>query len=171
MKIAKFLPWCGAISCVLALQVSANTIYLVRHAEKQDDGKDPVLSECGQARAAALARYFSDIELEAVYATPYQRTRQTAASVASSKQLTVTSYDPRQPEQLQQQLQALTQPVLVVGHSNTVPQLVKLLSGIEVAPLSEQQYNLFYKVQLGQQISVTLQHQPFGCGQMVKSKA
>ena len=41
MKIAKFLPWCGAASCALALQVSANTIYLVRHAEKQDDSKDP----------------------------------------------------------------------------------------------------------------------------------
>ncbi|MBV2128718.1 SixA phosphatase family protein [Arsukibacterium indicum] len=170
MKIAKFLPWCGAISCVLALQVSANTIYLVRHAEKQDGSKDPVLSECGQARAAALARYFNDIELEAVFATPYQRTRQTAEPVAASKQLTVTSYDPRQPEQLHKQIQTFSRPVLVVGHSNTVPELVKLFSGIEVAPLSEQQYNLLYKVQLGEQVSVTLQHQPFGCGQTVKAK-
>ncbi|MDX1678472.1 phosphoglycerate mutase family protein [Arsukibacterium sp.] len=163
MKIAKFLPWCGAVSYLLALQVTANTIYLVRHAEKQDDGKDPALTACGQARAAALARYFHDIPLEAVYATPFQRTRQTAAAVADSKQQAVIPYDPAKPEQLKQQLMAHRQPVLVVGHSNTVPELVKLLSGIEVAPLTEQQYSLLYQVQLGGQRSVTLRHQPFSC--------
>ncbi|SNY45789.1 Histidine phosphatase superfamily (branch 1) [Arsukibacterium tuosuense] len=164
MKIAKFLPWVGAVSCGLALQVSANTIYLVRHAEKQDGSKDPALSECGQARAAALAQYFSDIPLQAVFATPYQRTQQTAAAVANSKQLPVVSYDPGKPAKLQRQLAAYTQPVLIVGHSNTVPELVTLLSGIEMAPLTEQQYGLLYQVQLGEQASVTLRQQPFACG-------
>ncbi|WP_214000768.1 phosphoglycerate mutase family protein [Arsukibacterium sp.] len=163
MKITKFLPWVGTASCALALQVSANTIYLVRHAEKQDDGKDPALSECGQARAQALADYFAKVPLAAVYATPYQRTQQTAAAVANSKHLPVKNYDPAKPEQLRQQLLAYSQPVLVVGHSNTVPQLVTLLSGIEMAPLTEQQYGLLYQVQLGEQGSVTLRHQSFGC--------
>lgn len=170
MKIAKFLPWVGAASCLLALQVSANTIYLVRHAEKQDSSKDPALSKCGQARAAALAQYFSDIPLQAVYATPYQRTQQTAAAVANSKQLPVISYDPGKPAKLQQQLPAYTQPVLIVGHSNTVPQLVTLLSGIEMAPLTEQQYNMLYQVQLGEQGSVTLRRQPFVCNQTSAAK-
>ena len=87
MKITSFLPWFGAASCALAMQVSANTIYLVRHAEKQDDSKDPALSECGQKRAQALAALFADIPLAAVYATPYQRTQQTAAAVANNKKL------------------------------------------------------------------------------------
>lgn len=168
MKITNILPWFGAASCALALQVSANTIYLVRHAEKQDDSKDPALSECGQKRAQALAALFADIPLAAVYATPYQRTQQTAAAVANHKKLPVQQYDARQPKLLQQQLQAYAQPVLVVGHSNTVPELVKLLSGIEVAPLTEQHYNLLYQVQLGQQGSVTIRQQPFGCNQTIK---
>tara|TARA_R110002126_G_scaffold8953_10_gene41174 strand:+ start:3546 stop:4055 length:510 start_codon:yes stop_codon:yes gene_type:complete len=168
MKITNILPWVGAVSCALAMQVSANTIYLVRHAEKEDDSKDPVLSVCGQARAQALAAYFADVPLAAVYATPYQRTQQTAAAVANNQKLPVKPYDPRQPALLQQQLQAYAQPFLVVGHSNTVPELVKLFSGIEVAPLTEQQYNLLYQVQLGDHGSVTIRQQPFQCQAALK---
>ncbi|MGP9800544.1 SixA phosphatase family protein [Rheinheimera sp. NSM] len=159
----KLLPWiCGAVF-VLAGQVNANTIYLVRHGEKLPDGKDPALNACGIARAEALARYFSDIPLNAVYATPYQRTQLTAAAVANRKQLAVTSYDPRQPAQLVQQLNAQPQPVLIVGHSNTVPQLVTLLSGIEMAPLTEQDYSMLYQLELDGQLSVTLTRQVFEC--------
>lgn len=149
---------------MLAGQANASTVYLVRHAEKLPDGKDPALSLCGQARAAALAEYFADKALNAVYATPYQRTQQTAAPVAAAKQLSVTAYDPREPQQLLAQLNAVSQPVLIVGHSNTVPQLVSLLSGIEMATLTEQDYNLLYRVELGNQPSVTLMRQTFICG-------
>lgn len=165
LKLNKLLAWFGALSCLLALQLSADTVYLVRHAEKQGDSKDPPLSECGRARAQALADYFANIPLAAVYATPYQRTRQTAAAVAGHKQLPVNNYDPRQPEQLQQLLLKHTQPVLVVGHSNTVPQLVSLLSGIDMAALTEQEYSLLYQLQLGEQSSVTLKRQAFICQQ------
>jgi len=164
MKIAKFSPWIGVVSCLLAMQVTANTIYLVRHAEKQDGSKDPALSACGQARAAALARYFDDIPLQAVFATPYQRTQQTAIAVATGKQLPVNSYDPAKPEPLRKQLLAYTAPVLVVGHSNTVPQLVTQLSGIEVAPLSELEYSMLYQLNLGDEIKVVLSRQAFSCG-------
>lgn len=164
MKVSKFSPWIGAVSCMLAMQVTANTIYLVRHAEKQDGSKDPALSECGQARAAALARYFDDIPLQAVFATPYQRTQQTAAAVAAGKQLPVNSYDPAKPEQFRKQLLAYNAPVLVVGHSNTVPQLVTQLSGIEVAPLSELEYSMLYQLNLGDEIKVVLSRQAFSCG-------
>jgi phosphohistidine phosphatase SixA len=143
----------------------ANTVYLVRHAEKQGTGTDPALTGCGQARAAALADYFADIKLQAVFSTSYQRTQQTAAGVASSKQLAVIEYEPRQPEKLVQQLTNYNQAVLVVGHSNTVPQLVTLLSDIEIAPLTEQDYTMLYQVELGEQVSVTLRHQAFSCNQ------
>ncbi|MBZ9611871.1 SixA phosphatase family protein [Rheinheimera maricola] len=166
MQVNLKLLMSGGLSLAIWLLSSsavANTVYLVRHAEKQNDGKDPALTACGQARAQALAAYFADVPLAAVYATPYQRTQQTAAAVAGSKKLAVTSYDPRQPEQLLQQLTALSQPVLVVGHSNTVPQLVSLASGIEMAPLTEQDYSLLYQLELAEQGSVTLSHQAFTC--------
>lgn len=163
LNMKKLLPWLSIAVFVLAGQVNANTIYLVRHGEKLPDGKDPVLSACGMARAEALARYFSDIPLKAVYATPYQRTQLTAAAVANSKQLAVTSYDPRQPAQLAQQLSTQSQPVLIVGHSNTVPQLVTLLSGIEMAPLTEQDYSMLYQLELNGPLRVTLTRQAFEC--------
>ncbi|MCS4308552.1 broad specificity phosphatase PhoE [Rheinheimera pacifica] len=163
MKLNKLLAWCGTLSCLFAPQLSADTVYLVRHAEKQGDSIDPPLSECGRARAQALAGYFANIPLAAVYATPYQRTRQTAAAVAAAKQLSVTDYDPRQSGQLVAQLTAQGQPVLVVGHSNTVPQLVSLLSDIEMAALTEQDYNLLYRVELGPQPAVMLTRQMFEC--------
>lgn len=152
-------------SVLLGLSFSslANSIYLVRHAEKQDTGTDPALTACGQARAEALAKYFADIKLQAVFSTPYQRTQQTAAGVASSKQLAVIEYDPRQPEKLVQQLTNYNQAVLVVGHSNTVPQLVTLLSDIEIAPLTEQDYHMLYQVNLADKASVTLRQQSFSC--------
>ena len=163
LKLNKLVAWFGALSCLLALQLSADTVYLVRHAEKQGDSKDPPLSECGRARAQALADYFANIPLAAVYATPYQRTQQTAAAGAAAKQLSVTDYDPNQSGQLVAQLTAQGQPVLVVGHSNTVPQLVRLLSDIEMAALTEQDYNLLYRVELGPQPGVTLRRQTFEC--------
>lgn len=151
------------VAVVLSAQVSANTVYLVRHGEKLPDGADPALNACGESRAKALAQYFADIELAAVYATPYQRTQQTAVAVAHSQQLKVSLYNPHEPDILQQQLQLQTQPVLVVGHSNTIPQLVTQLSGFELAALNELEYGMLYQVDFEPQISVTLRRQQFDC--------
>lgn len=146
-----------------ALPISANTVYLVRHAEKQAGGVDPALTECGQARAQALAASFADIKLLAVYATPYQRTQHTASAVAQSQQLKVELYDPREPDLLVQLVRQHQQPVLIVGHSNTVPRLVSLLSGFEMADIDEQEYGLLYQVNTGSDSAVLLKRQRFDC--------
>jgi len=153
----------GILLCALSAPVAANTIYLVRHAEKQHEGADPALTECGKARAQALAALLSEVKLSAVYATPYKRTQQTAAAVAMQQQLKVSLYDPREPILLKEQLEQATGPVLVVGHSNTVPALVTMLSGIEVAPLSEQQFDLLYQVETNEVTSVRISRQNFVC--------
>ena len=141
----------------------ADTVYLVRHAEKLAEGKDPALTACGQARADALASSLSGVKLAAVYSTPYKRTRQTAAAMAKQQQLDITSYDPRQPEVLVKQLTTLNQSALVVGHSNTVPELVAQLSGIAIAALTEQDYDLLYQVKLTAPVSVSISRQSFQC--------
>ena len=156
-----------SISLLLALLLScmaaADTVYLVRHAEKQPQGQDPGLTACGVERATALADSLAAVKLAAVYATPYERTGQTAAAVAKQQQLDITPYDPRQPEVLVQQLKALSEPALVVGHSNTVPELVAQLSGIAMAPLTEQDYDLLYQVTLTTPASVRISRQNFRC--------
>ena len=86
--------------------------------------------------------------------------------MAKQQQLVVTDYDPRQVELLVSQLKAQTLPVLVVGHSNTVPELVAQLSGIAMAPLTEQDYDLLYQVKLTAPVSVSISRQRFRCKQL-----
>jgi 2,3-bisphosphoglycerate-dependent phosphoglycerate mutase len=148
--------------CSLALPLSATSVYLVRHAEKQQ-GADPALTACGVARAEALASDLAGVKLSAVYATPYQRTQQTAAIIAKSQQLGVQTYDPRQADTLVDKITAQPQPVLIVGHSNTVPQLVTQLSGIAMAELNEQDYSMLYQVITADISSVMLTRQAFHC--------
>lgn len=151
----------------LSFMAAADTVYLVRHAEKLAGADDPGLTACGQARANALATSLADVKLVAVFSTPYQRTQQTAEAVAKQHQLALTTYDPRQPELLLKQLTAHSQPVLVVGHSNTVPQLVEMLSGIAMAPLAEQDYDLLYQVKLTAPVSVSISRQSFQCQKLM----
>ena len=154
----------GILLCALSTPLAANSIYLVRHAEKLQDGADPALTECGKARAQALAALLSEIKLSAVYATPYQRTQQTAAAFAQSQQLKVSLYDPRDTGALLQQLASHSQPVLIVGHSNTIPPLVTELSAIAMAPLDEQDYSMLYRVDnSAQSTAVTILRQAFRC--------
>ena len=113
-----------------------NTIYLVRHAEKQS-GDDPSLTLIGRTRADILAQELSDANLTAIYSTAYKRTRQTAAPTARAQNLDVFEYDPRNLESFAAQLRATPGNILVVGHSNTTPELVKLLGGKPGAPIDE----------------------------------
>ncbi len=121
-------------------------LYLVRHAEKLPGG-DPALSEDGQARAERLAAQFADVPLQAVYTTGTKRTRQTAEPVAADHGLTVIFYDGGDLAGLAQTLKQRGQTALVVGHSNTTPDLVRLLGGTaEYMPESD--YDRLYRVSL-----------------------
>ena len=119
--------------------------YLVRHAEKADQSKDPVLSACGQAQARALATLLQNVNLPQLYHSGYQRTLQTATtSLKAGRQL--QQYDAKDLPALAAQLRKSTANALVVGHSNTTPQLATLLSK-QVAPeLGEGDYGRIYQL-------------------------
>ena len=73
-------------------------LLLVRHAlpirrEATDGPADPVLSEAGHAQAAHLAAYLADETVHAIYASPLQRARQTAAPVAARLGLPIVIED------------------------------------------------------------------------------
>jgi 2,3-bisphosphoglycerate-dependent phosphoglycerate mutase len=104
-------------------------IYAVRHAEKAA-GDDPLLTDAGTARVAQLVDVLRDVPLRAVYSTDTRRTRGTAQPVAQSHSLEVTLYEPEGANQLlvsQEQRGGLRNAVLVVGHSNTIPELLREL--------------------------------------------
>ncbi|MEO1641906.1 MAG: phosphoglycerate mutase family protein [Pseudomonadota bacterium] len=113
-------------------------IYLVRHAEKVTDGdamlvedpKDPPLTADGQARSEALADILGEAGITQIWSTDTIRTRKTAAPLAEQLGLEVELYDASELERFAALL--LERPgesVLVVGHSNTTPQLVETLGG------------------------------------------
>jgi len=127
------------------------TVIVVRHAEKIDDSRDPVLSEAGAERAQALAEMLEHAGLDAVYASQYRRTRLTAEPAAEAAGLKVI-VEPIEGD-IGAWAQAFSaalvqahsgQTVLVAGHSNTVPPLVAALCRCDVAPLEESDYDRLY---------------------------
>lgn len=140
------------------------TIYLVRHAEKQKSGKDPELTLCGLERAAQLAKMLSQAKIEKVYSTNYKRTNSTATPTAKSLTLDVTLYEPRNLTEFAQELLSAGKNSLVVGHSNTTPQLVSLLIDQKVNEITEKDFSNLYVVQVSEdRKSLSLLTQPHAC--------
>lgn len=111
---------------------SSTNYYIVRHAEKvPSDGmmsSDVPLSEAGKARAAALYGALNNKNIKTIYATPYLRTQGTAQPLSTAIGVPVQTYKPGDTAFIQQ-LKGLTNNVLVVGHSNTVDDIVNGLTG------------------------------------------
>ncbi|MEX0893528.1 MAG: phosphoglycerate mutase family protein, partial [Gemmatimonadota bacterium] len=122
----------------------ATVVYLVRHAETTDAaGGDAPLSAQGQARAALLARTLADAGVTRVFTTPYRRTTGTAEAVAAALALDVERYDPRSPGEMLAAVRGSGRS-LVVGHSNTIPDLVAALGGTPGEPISEHEHDRLY---------------------------
>ena len=125
------------------------TIYLVRHSEKDlssGDYANPPLTPCGEKRSASLSRFFSAVDLEAVYSTSYNRTLSTARPTAQSKDLNIKEYKPYELEEFSEILLQNKQEVLVVGHSNTTAVLAGLLIDETFGEFDLDIYNRIYQV-------------------------
>lgn len=121
------------------------TYFLVRHAEKTKDKKDPALTRAGTKRAEDLAARLKGLPLTKIYSSDYTRTRDTAAPIAVATGLEVTLYNPRDLDSFSKSLLAETGHILVVGHSNTTPELSELLGGESGTPIVEAtEYDRFY---------------------------
>jgi broad specificity phosphatase PhoE len=147
-----------AMLLVLTLQAGANdsadtfTLYLVRHAEKASDGSNnPDLTPAGHERAETLAGWLQAKPVQAIWSSDYQRTQQTAAPLAALTGLPVTSYDPRDGEGLAVLLVDQGLNALVVGHSNTIPELAAQLCSCEVAPMDDNEYGRLLVVTVSDQ--------------------
>jgi len=104
-------------------------VFLVRHAEKASQTRDPELSAQGAERALALARVLGDTGIEYIHSSDYIRTRKTAEPTAEKLGLVIQIYNPGELDVLASQLKEKGGTHLVVGHSNSTPSLVALLGG------------------------------------------
>lgn len=133
---------------------ATTTVIFVRHAEKAvEEGGDPGLSEAGHARAAELARQLVDADVvagvDAIYSTSYRRTEETARPTADALGLAVTSYDAANTETIMDEIVRTHKGkiILVVGHSNTVPELIANMGASKKVPaIDEAEYDNIYIV-------------------------
>jgi len=136
------VAFCFILAATVTSAAAQRAVILVRHAEKIDSSKDPSLSETGQARARSLAVLLARAEVAAVYASEYQRTRQTAEPLAAALNLPVQSFPAADSAGLAERLRTLHSDdvVLVVGHSDTLPDLMKLLGHPAVETIEDDDF-------------------------------
>ena len=137
-----------ALSLLTAGSAMAQTVILVRHAEKVDASADPLLSEAGQRRAVDLAVALSDSDLTHVFTSPLQRTVLTArpASEAHAINPEVISFEggtEAHVRRVAERIRALPDDavVLVVGHSNTVPLIAAALGETGPSEMADCEYD------------------------------
>ncbi|MDQ1816719.1 phosphoglycerate mutase family protein [Massilia sp. CCM 9210] len=130
-------------------------IYLVRHGEKAAVEKDPELTAQGKARARNIAATLKSTGIAHIYSSTAQRTRQTAQPLATDLGLQVQVYDPAQSAKLVAQVKAAGGTALVVGHSNTVPELVRLFGGKSGSDIGDDEFDRLYQLIVDKDGSVT----------------
>ena len=137
-----------ALSLLTAGSVVAQSVILVRHAEKVDASADPVLSEAGQARAYALAVVLSGSDLTHVFTSPLQRTVLTARLTAEAHAVNpeVISFEGgtvAHVRRVAERIRSLPDDavVLVVGHSNTVPLIAGALGETGPSEMRDCEYD------------------------------
>lgn len=124
-------------------------VYLVRHAEKTQDTEDPGLTPYGKERAAALADILVDRGVDRILSSDFRRTRETATPLANRLGVEVELYDAEDLGNLARHLrEAEAETILVVGHSNTTPDLVEALGGDPGPPIEEDEYDRLYRIDL-----------------------
>jgi broad specificity phosphatase PhoE len=139
----------GALAAPAPRAIAQKAIVVVRHAEKADQSNDPVLSAQGVSRAEALAKALAAMDVKAVYVTQYQRTALTAAPLLKAAGLKVievhSDATPELVERMRKEHPA--EVVLTVGHSNSVPRILKLLGVADTITIGDNDYdNLFIVV-------------------------
>lgn len=135
---------------------ATTTIIFVRHAEKAAmPADDPALSAAGERRVVELTRQLVDADvvagIDAVYTTPFRRSQETARPIADALDIPVNTYDAADTEGVLETIldNHKGKIILVVGHSNTLPQLMyDLGASKKVPPIHDDEYDNLYLVSI-----------------------
>jgi phosphohistidine phosphatase SixA len=140
----------AAATANAAAQAATTVVILVRHAEKAVTPiQDPPLTEAGVVRAYALATALLHMNVQAIITTELTRTRQTARPFAEANGLTLETVRTGGGEAHARAVAAAVrkhagQTVLVVGHTNTIPEIIAELGGPKLPDICDSQYSGFY---------------------------
>jgi broad specificity phosphatase PhoE len=154
IKTASFVLWAALFALPVAARAQ-KVIFVVRHAEKVSE-TDQRLTESGRARAARLALMLKDSGVTAIYATDTERTRGTVEPLAVALGLKVAIYDTgaamagkvdARPFAAKLRKESPGGVVLIAGHSDTIPDLLKALGCPDAVSIALGEFdNLFVVV-------------------------
>lgn len=148
----------GCAAPATDLPFEPTVVFLVRHAERAEDGtSDPPISDEGAERARLLAEMLADAKLTHIHTTDLNRTRSTGEPTASAAGLDMAVYDPRDLAGFAEELRSMPGRYLILGHSNTTPDMVAALGGDPGTPIDEIEYDRLYVVTVsGEGVSTLL---------------
>lgn len=132
-------------SLAAAQQPGQFVVYVTRHAEREEDHVDPGLTRDGYRRADGLAQLLQHAGIEAIYSTYYRRNLGTALPLARELATPIEFYQAQTEEALVEQVLSQGRTALIIGHSNTVADIVNGLGG-DTQPLSEDSYGDLFQL-------------------------
>lgn len=141
----------GALLLTVALVVWAwcheqTTLLIVRHADR--DASADALTPAGVARAMALAHTLEKAGVAALYHSNTRRARDSAAPLAAALGLTPNAYPPADASGVVSAVLNAHrgQNIVIVGHSNTVPALIRAAGGPSLPDLDEREFDELFIV-------------------------
>lgn len=165
--LARRMTFALALLAIPAI-ASAQTVIVVRHAERADGGAgsssmtdkpvDPPLSAAGELRAAKLAEVLADSGVKHIFTTEFKRTQDTAKPLANKlglKSVTVSAKETDVLVNLVKTKMGANDVVLIVGHSNTVPDIVRGLTG-KTIEMKDEEYNAMYVLNISARSSALI---------------
>lgn len=155
------------VHLLLATTLSAadtQVVFVVRHAERADAGSaaaqsmkaDPPLSAAGRTRAERLAAILREARIAHVFTTELRRARETAAPVAAAAHVEPVAVPSKDVDGLIARVTAAKGVSLVVGHSNTVPEILKKLGVSEPVHIGDEEFGDLFVVVRGASGDVSL---------------
>ncbi len=140
----------------LSCQDQSTTLYLVRHAEKeenntmQNQNEDPPLTLEGEQRAEKLKKLLADVSIDAVYSTSYQRNMNTVEPLAIDKNLSIQNYEWHQWSPMIEEILVSYQgkTVVICGHGDNLLPMIEYLDGKRPQEsLGTHEYDKIFKVE------------------------
>ena len=143
-----------ALAGLTQVEVMIVTVLLIRHADIEIPppigDPDPALSAKGLLRAEALVHAIGQVAIASIFTSSLKRTRQTASPLAAKLALgtELLPDDDSFADDLRSGHYGTA--VLIVGHSNTVPQLIEGMTGVSATSISigEKNFDNLYLVTL-----------------------
>lgn len=122
------------------------TLLIVRHADRA--GNADALTPAGVVRATALVHALEKAGISALYHSSTTRARDTSAPLAAALGLTPNVYPPADASGVvNAALDAHRgQNIVIVGHGNTVPALIRAAGGPSVPDLEEREFDELFIV-------------------------